>query len=113
MKVVYKEKLNRTAEPQDVVMASDAQVLHLADQHGDPTIWFLTDPGAPMATRRFQYFGTGHTEVPDDAVYVGTSFYSWLVLHLFEIPVDWNAPCKVCGHYAEEHPHADCKVFLP
>jgi hypothetical protein len=87
MQVVYKEKLDRSAEVQEIEMAPGAEVLYLADQHGDPTIWFLTvENPTTTVTRRFQYFGTGHADVPKGAKYVGTSFYSWLVLHLFELP---------------------------
>jgi hypothetical protein len=88
MKVIWKQQLNLAAEPQDVPMNAHAEIVHVDKQDGVLTLWYLHDPSAILhATRRFQLFGTGHVEIPDDATFLGTVFHGWLVLHLFELPV--------------------------
>lgn len=64
----------------------DAKPLTVQNQHGEPQMWVLLDPGAPLVNRRFAMFGTGH-DVPNNANYIGTVQFSGgqLIFHLFEI----------------------------
>lgn len=64
-----------------------ALILTLCLQRGQPTMWAVVDPDAPMAQRRFVVVGTGQPMPDEPTVYVGT----WLsdedgtfVFHVFD-----------------------------
>lgn len=77
-------------------MPRGAEILTVQVQHGKPQIWAKVDPTAPVESRRFALFGTGH-RIPDEREsehalrYVGTFQVDGgaLVFHLFEAsPLD-------------------------
>lgn len=68
-----------------VHMPRAAHILTVQMQHGEPKLWALVDPNAPMEPRYFRWFGTGYA-LPDAlGQYVGTvqSLHGSLVFHLF------------------------------
>jgi len=88
MKVVWKHRLALEAAPQKFVMLGRAKFVHVDQQDGKPTLWYLVDPETPVREERiFQVFGTGDESVPDDATYLGTIKHGWFVGHIFELPV--------------------------
>lgn len=64
-----------------------AEPVEVHEQHGAVHMWVLADPSAPLTERTFQVVGTGHLEVPDDAVHIGTAHLSGgvYVFHIFEV----------------------------
>lgn len=87
MKRVFKYEL----PIDDVVcikMPAGAQALTVDTQHGDPQLWVLVNPDAPMVAHRFRVAGTGHPiESKDAEKYVGSfQLYSGsFVGHLFDL----------------------------
>ena len=76
--------------PNDLVtleMEEGAQILAVQEQRGEPFIWALVNPRAPMRTRKFRLAGTGHDIVwREGMVHRGTFQLNGgsLVFHLFE-----------------------------
>ena len=71
-----------------VDMPRGAEILSVHTQRGLPQMWAIVDPEAPLESRRFHLFGTGH-EMPPAAElgrFVGTFLFhdDSLVFHLFE-----------------------------
>lgn len=63
-----------------------AEVLHVAEQHGQITLWARLDPSAARVARTFHVVGTGG-DVPDRAdTFRGTAVAAGgsLVFHVFE-----------------------------
>lgn len=69
-------------------LPTDAQILSVQMQHGEPQMWALVDPDAPKRKRAFRIVGTGHP-IPDVGLlrFVGTFQTSsgFMVFHLFEV----------------------------
>jgi hypothetical protein len=68
-------------------MPCGAQILHVAMQGHQPTLWALVDDKALTEERRFRFAGTGHPldDLRGGERYVGTILArSDLVFHLFE-----------------------------
>lgn len=84
MNAIYKYPLELKSDVQAVEMPEGAEILHVADQRGRPSLWALVDPNAPTVLRGFAVFGTGHT-CPEDG-YVGTTHADGFVWHIFEAP---------------------------
>jgi hypothetical protein len=78
------------AGQQVVQMPVTARVVHVAAQHGVPTVWALHSEPAASEPRRFFIFGTGHTfdRMIDghDLEHRGSVLLQsgGLVLHIFE-----------------------------
>lgn len=89
MRAVYKFPLSFAGGEQTVEMPRYAKVLHVEAQHGRPTIWALVNPDQPLVPRLFRVVGTGHAEVADGDLYLGTAQLgrapSDLVLHVFAV----------------------------
>lgn len=66
-----------------------AKILTVQEQHGEPQIWALVNPGNPMETRNFRLAGTGHPIEEDEEVlnYIGTFqlLGGSFIGHLFEL----------------------------
>jgi hypothetical protein len=70
-----------------ISLPKDAVIMTVQMQHGVPTMWAMVDPDAPMETRKFRIYGTGHpVEVADVGRYISTfqQFNGQLVWHIFE-----------------------------
>ena len=70
-----------------ITMPKGAEILHVSEQHGTPTMWVLVDPLEPVQARQFRFAGTGHPIEDHHAVaHVGSFFMQGgaLVFHLFE-----------------------------
>ncbi len=69
-------------------MPKGAKLLSVQTQRGEPQLWALVDPAAPMVERRLATVGTGHDmgRKVDDAEFVGTFqlHCGTLVFHLFD-----------------------------
>jgi len=100
---IWKFGLSVTDGPQTLEIPKRAELLHVADQHGIPTLWMLVDTDAELVTRHFVVHGTGHpidlgsfvesyTETTGGWLkktgrglkYVGTAVGTSLVWHVFE-----------------------------
>lgn len=58
-------KLGGIAEPMEIKLPADAQILHIDVQHGELQMWVLTNPDLETAeTRTFIMLPTGHV-LPD------------------------------------------------
>lgn len=79
---IYKYPLQLKSGAQEVSMPDGAEILHVADQGGHPTIWALVDTEAKEVVRAFGVFGTGHP-CPDHD-YIGTAHANGFVWHIFE-----------------------------
>ncbi|MBU2634917.1 hypothetical protein KJ841_00375 [Patescibacteria group bacterium] len=66
-----------------------AKILTVQEQHGEPQIWALVNPGSPTETRNFRLAGTGHPIKGDKELlnYVGTFQLAGgsFIGHLFEL----------------------------
>lgn len=76
-------------EPSDnfrVDLPAGAEFLSVQSQFETPQMWWLVDPTAPKAARRFAVHGTGHT-IRGVKTYLGTFQMNegTLVFHLFEV----------------------------
>lgn len=69
--------------PFELEIPSGALVLTVGMQT-EPVLWVLVDPTQPQVTHRFLIVGTGHGEVPDRFMYVGTFQMGWFVGHVFQ-----------------------------
>jgi hypothetical protein len=87
MKTVWKYPLE-VLDEQTIEIPDIHQILHIAEQHGEPTLWFLVDPGAPKIKKRIRIYGTGHTIVNDyQMTFLGSVLMSRgdLVWHIFDM----------------------------
>jgi len=83
MKTIWRWALKRETT---IHMPHGAKLLAVQEQHGDPQLWALVDPGAETEKRTFQVYGTRH-DLPDDpGRYVDTfqMLGGALVFHVFE-----------------------------
>lgn len=76
------------ADLQRIEMPAGAQILHVAEQHGELCMWALVDPDEPPVAHRFTVIGTGHIAPSRPAAYVGSALMlgGSLVWHVFEVP---------------------------
>jgi len=85
MRVVYKYAVPVSAgRRHPISVSTDARLLHVAEQHGEPTLWLETDPYEVQETREFQVIGTGW-QVPEQTAYVGTAHCGAFVWHVYEV----------------------------
>jgi hypothetical protein len=65
-------------------------IRHLNTQWEQPQMWVEVDPERETETRRFKLVGTGHAEIEEGAVYVGTFMVNAdledFVFHVYEVP---------------------------
>jgi hypothetical protein len=83
--VIWKQTLQTVGTVQQVAMPSGAEIIHVAAQHNEPTIWFTCVVTNPTVMRKFVLVPTGGS-MPRDFQYVGTVLMDlgMLVLHLYE-----------------------------
>lgn len=75
------------ADPETPVrMPEGAEVLHVAEQHGQVCLWALVDPAAMPMDRRFVIVGTGHPLPEHRGRFIGTVLLAGggLVFHVWE-----------------------------
>jgi hypothetical protein len=84
VKTIWKYRIEHGSEFQ-ARSSERTRIVHFAMQDGLPTMWaeMVANDCTPTAIRTFEIFGTGH-EIPDHAVYIGTTFDCSLVWHLYE-----------------------------
>lgn len=83
--VVYKEQLHLDSEFTEFEVASEAfKILHVDEQHGEPTIWFET-LRRPLVKQKVKFciIGTGQY-VPNNCSYVGTCKCGPYVWHVYQ-----------------------------
>lgn len=85
-KTVYKYGPLAARREQLIFMPSDAELLCVQLQHGEPFVWALVDPGKPQAARRLALLGTGHPMPEEKLSYVGTFQLAGgdFIVHLFD-----------------------------
>lgn len=81
---IYKYALDVT-DRQDVLMP-DGEILCVQMQYGQPMLWVLVDPDAPIVKRVISTYGTGNLIPEGKRQYIGTYQMSagTLVWHVFE-----------------------------
>lgn len=84
MHTIWKYTLHPKTE---LEMPKAAEILTVGIQGDDIVMWAKVNPEAPLETRTFLGFGTGH-DLPDQIPlkYVGTTLFTGhnLVFHIFE-----------------------------
>lgn len=82
MSIIYKV----TIDGGPVQVQRGAKMLHIGEQRGKVTAWFLCDQTAPQVVRKLMIVGTGHEagSVLDGAKYVGTVQIDAFVWHVFD-----------------------------
>lgn len=75
----------KMAQQQDLGMPVGAQLLSLQLQDGNPTLWFLCDPDAPIELRRFAIYGTGQVVPDTPREFLDTFQTGATVWHVFEV----------------------------
>ena len=93
MKTIWKW----TLQPETTIdMPHGAKLLAVQEQHGEPQLWALVDPGATKYPRTFHAHRTGH-DLPDEpGQYVGTfqMHGGSLGFHVFEVNTEGNDPMR-------------------
>ena len=85
MRMVYKYDLP-FADVVTISLPHGAQTLHVAIQAGEPRLWVLVDPAAPLEPRHFRVAGTGHPIGSPHLRHISTFLDGGaLVFHVFEI----------------------------
>jgi hypothetical protein len=90
MKTVWKYQLELLANGQaenTISMPLGSAILGVHLQYGKPVLYALVDERQPHTEQRVIIFrGTGHREIPDNAIFLGTVLLHnhTLVLHFFE-----------------------------
>ena len=80
-------------------MPEDAEIVHVNEQNGFPTMWVLVDDCAPTMERIFFICGTGDA-IRRDAKYVGSVHDGEYVWHIFEIPEPETMEQKIRREFA-------------
>jgi hypothetical protein len=85
-RVIHKLPLTETSQTIKVSVGA-FKVLTVHEQHGVPTIWYetLEKPMIPVEVR-FISVATGDA-VPENSVYVGTTFCGAFVWHIYQVPI--------------------------
>lgn len=85
MRTVWKFTLAITDGEQTLLMPHGAEVVHVAIQHDQLTLWAVVLPDLDTVARYFQVTGTGHP-APADGRYLGTTteLAGLLVWHVWE-----------------------------
>lgn len=87
MKTVFKYPLVVHFATQVIEMPEEAEVIHVAEQNGVPTLWALVESDFAPVERRFFVRATGQevwTAGIDSFKHVGTAFVGPFVWHVFE-----------------------------
>lgn len=73
-----------------VVMPFPGQVLHVAEQGGEPFVWAVVSPGAREVVRVLRVAGTGHPLGVGDRPHVGSFLMRGgaLVFHVFDFGIE-------------------------
>lgn len=59
-------------------------VYHVADQHGELTLWGEVENDLKHCERRFEIYGTGH-RINDGNRYIGSAVVGRYVWHVYEV----------------------------
>jgi hypothetical protein len=99
MRTVHRYIIDATALHSGAVFSlslpAGAEILSIQtkESHGDPSVWALVNPDAPVEARQIHIYGTGHL-MPDEPMlrFIGTfrTEYGRLVFHAFEPLVEVN-----------------------
>lgn len=88
MKTIYKYPVEVIDESFQLVLPIESEILTLQMQRDIPSLWirqYPYNPGQIQELHTYKWFGTGYTEIPDNATYIGTVQFSDYVFHLFKI----------------------------
>lgn len=85
MQKIWKYELAVIDTP-TIAIPEGGRILCVQMQGTKPHLWVLVDPSAPLQTRTFRVYGTGH-EIRGEGnqTYVGTFQWNQLVFHVFEV----------------------------
>lgn len=87
MRTIWKRRLWTGEQGQTVVWPHGARVIKVAELDAYVTLWADVDTNASQAEYKYIVRGSG-IEVPEGAIYIGTSFDASFVWHVFEIKED-------------------------
>lgn len=82
-RAVWKFRLKVDGHIRVLRAPSGSEPLCVHEQHEEPWLWMLVDPGAPLTDHGVQVVGTGWFFEPGEARYMGTCFCGDLVWHVF------------------------------
>jgi hypothetical protein len=94
--VIWKYELSIT-DRQNIQLPVGAQILSVQMQNGNCCMWVMCNSEAPLETRRFAMYGTGHELPQFPGKYITTFQFDILVFHLFESPIGLIQEHKPCG----------------
>lgn len=81
---IWKYEL-QLASLNNLEMPLGAKVLTIQVQNGKPCIWAQVDENNTKELRTFRIYGTGHTMLDENLIYIGTWQDGIYVFHLFEV----------------------------
>lgn len=91
MRLIHKEQLKNTAEPQSFNVPYRSKIIKFDLQDGNMMIWIEKPAGVPKETHyielKLQIFGTGFAEIPDGANHIDTIQAGPYVWHLYQLAV--------------------------
>lgn len=86
MKIIHKEQIEIIGEIQTFRVPCFSKIIKFALQNDEPTIWIEKPVGDGLDDSiNVQIFGTGHAEIPHDALYIDTVIMGAFVWHLYRV----------------------------
>jgi hypothetical protein len=87
MKSIYKYPLLAYVDRQQVQLPVGAEIVHVEQQNGVPTLWALvtSDPLWPTEFRTILFVGTGHTLPGEHHDHIGSYTEGPFVWHVLEL----------------------------
>lgn len=82
MRVVYKYPL--MIGYNGISLPLEAEIVHIAEQHGQLQMWVEQDPNRPMSQRQFNVYGTGHPIYNNNEHHLATVLVGDFVWHVYE-----------------------------
>lgn len=81
--VIWKFPIRNSFERQLIEMPEGSEIVQVAMQGEDVTVWARCDNRAPKVARKFYVVATGES-FPADLTYIGTCFQGPFVWHVIE-----------------------------
>lgn len=83
-RVIWKFSL-RVTDEQTIAMSAGAKIQFVDTQHGSVCLWAEVEAPLPTENRIFRIHGTGHNNITDNEVYVGSCQMGQFVWHIYEV----------------------------
>lgn len=82
MRVIYKYPL--LVGYNCISLPLEAEIVHIAHQHGQLQMWVEQDPTRPLSQRQFNVYGTGYPICNNNEMHLATVLVDDLVWHIYE-----------------------------